>query len=82
MAYIQINDDQLDEIIKEEMLTSIMYLMLTAVSYLLQDIEKIKQTNIGYVFSKDAKVDVLKITALIDAYRLVLEHYGVTVEQL
>lgn len=74
MAYIQINDDQLDEIIKKE--------MLTAVSYLLQDIEKIKQTNIGYVFSKDAKVDVLKITALIDAYRLVLEHYGVTIEQL
>ena len=74
MAYIQINDDQLDEIIKKE--------MLTAVSYLLQDIEKIKQTNIGYVFSKDAKVDVLKITALIDAYKLVLEHYGVTVEQL
>lgn len=74
MAYIQINDDQLDEIIKKE--------MLTTVSYLLQDIEKIKQTNIGYVFSKDAKVDVLKITALIDAYRLVLEHYGVTVEQL
>ena len=74
MAYIQINDDQLDEIIKKE--------MLTTVSYLLQDIEKIKQTNIGYVFSKDAKVDVLKITALIDAYKLVLEHYGVTVEQL
>lgn len=74
MAYIQINDDQLDEIIKKE--------MLTAVSYLLQDIEKIKQTNIGYVFSKDAKVDLLKITALIDAYKLVLEHYGVTVEQL
>lgn len=74
MAYIQINDDQLDEIIKKE--------MLTAVSYLLQDIEKIKQTNIGYVFSKDAKVDVLKITALIDAYVLILEHYGVTVEQL
>lgn len=74
MAYIQINDDQLDEIIKKE--------MLTTVSYLLQDIEKIKQTNIGYVFSKDAKVDVLKITALIDAYKLVLEHYGVTVEEL
>lgn len=74
MAYIQINDDQLDEIIKKE--------MLTTVSYLLQDIEKIKQTNIGYVFSKDAKVDLLKITELIDAYKLVLEHYGVTVEQL
>lgn len=74
MAYIQINDDQLDEIIKKE--------MLTTVSYLLQDIEKIKQTNIGYVFSKDAKVDMLKITALIDAYKLVLEYYGVTVEQL
>ena len=74
MAYIQINDDQLDEIIKKE--------MLTAVSYLLQDIEKIKQTNIGYVFNVDPKVDLLKINALIDAYTLVLEHYGVTVEQL
>ena len=73
MAYIQLNDDQLDEIIKEE--------MLTTVSYLLQDIEKIKQTNIGYVFSKDPKVDLLKITALIDAYTLVLEHYGVVVEK-
>lgn len=74
MATIQISDEALDEIIKKE--------MLTTVSYLLQDIEKIKQTNIGYVFSKDAKVDMLKITALIDAYKLVLEHYGVTVEQL
>ena len=73
MAYIRLDDDQLDEIIKEE--------MLTTVSYLLQDIEKIKQTNVGYIFSKDPKVDLLKITALIDAYVLVLEHYGVTVEQ-
>ena len=74
MAYIKLIDDQLDEIIKEE--------LLTTVSYLLKDIEKIKQTNVGYVFSKDPKVDLLKITALIDAYTLVLEHYGVTVEQL
>ena len=73
MAYIQLDDDQLDEIIKEE--------LLTTVSYLLKDIEKIKQTNVGYVFSKDAKVDLLKITALIDAYTLVLEHYGVVVEK-
>ena len=73
MAYIQLNDDQLDEIIKEE--------LLTTVSYLLKDIEKIKQTNVGYVFSKDPKVDLLKITALIDAYTLVLEHYGVVVEK-
>ena len=73
MAYIQLDDDQLDEIIKEE--------LLTTVSYLLKDIEKIKQTNVGYVFSKDPKVDLLKITALIDAYTLVLEHYGVVVEK-
>lgn len=73
MAYIKIDDDQLDEIIKEE--------LLTTVSYLLKDIEKIKQTNVGYVFSKDPKVDLLKITALIDAYTLVLEHYGVVVEK-
>lgn len=74
MATIQINDEALDEIIKEEMLTSIMYLK--------RDVERIKKTNRGYVFSKDPKVDLLKITALIDAYVLVLEHYGVTVEQL
>lgn len=73
MAYIKLDNDQLDEIIKEE--------LLTTVSYLLKDIEKIKQTNVGYVFSKDAKVDLLKITALIDAYTLVLEHYGVVVEK-
>ena len=73
MAYIKIDDDQLDEIIKEE--------LLTTVSYLLKDIEEIKQTNVGYVFSKDPKVDLLKITELIDAYALVLEHYGVVVEQ-
>lgn len=73
MAYIKLIDDQLDEIIKEE--------LLTTVSYLLKDIEKIKQTNVGYVFSKDPKVDLLKITELIDAYTLVLEHYGVVVEQ-
>ena len=73
MAYIKLIDDQLDEIIKVE--------LLTTVSYLLKDIEKIKQTNVGYVFSKDPKVDLLKITALIDAYTLVLEHYGVVVEQ-
>ena len=73
MAYIKIDNDQLDEIIKEE--------LLTTVSYLLKDIEKIKQTNVGYVFSKDPKVDLLKITALIDAYTLVLEHYGVVVEK-
>ena len=73
MAYIKLDKDQLDEIIKEE--------LLTTVSYLLKDTEKIKQTNVGYVFSKDAKVDLLKITELIDAYTLVLEHYGVVVEQ-
>ena len=73
MAYIKLDNDQLDEIIKEE--------LLTTVSYLLKDIEKIKQTNVGYVFSKDPKVDLLKITALIDAYTLVLEHYGVVVEK-
>jgi len=73
MAYIRLDNDQLDEIIKEE--------LLTTVSYLLKDIEKIKQTNVGYVFSKDPKVDLLKITALIDAYTLVLEHYGVVVEK-
>ena len=73
MAYIKIDDEALDEIIKEE--------LLTTVSYLLKDIEKIKQTNVGYVFSKDPKVDLLKITALIDAYTLVLEHYGVVVEK-
>lgn len=73
MATIQINNEALDDIIKEE--------MLTTVSYLLKDIEKIKKTNKGYVFSKDPKVDLLKINALIDAYALVLEHYGVTLEQ-
>ena len=73
MAYIQINDDQLDNIIKEE--------MLTTVSYLLKDIEKITETKQGYVFSKDYKVDLLKINALIDAYTLILEHYGVTLER-
>ena len=73
MAYIRLDNDQLDEIIKEE--------LLTTVSYLLKDIEEIKQTNVGYVFSKDPKVDLLKITALIDAYTLVLEHYGVVVEK-
>ena len=73
MATIQISNEALDNIIKEE--------MLTTVSYLLQDIEKIKKTNKGYVFSKDPKVDLLKINALIDAYALVLEHYGVTLER-
>ena len=73
MATIQINDDQLDNIIKGE--------MLITVRYLLQDIEKIKSMNKGYVFSKDPKVDLLKINALIDAYALVLEHYGVTLER-
>ena len=73
MATIQINDEALDNIIKEE--------MLITVSYLLKDIEKIKETNKGYVFSKDPKVDLLKINALIDAYALVLEHYGVTLER-
>ena len=73
MATIQLNDDQLDDIIKEE--------MLITVSYLLKDIEKIKETNKGYVFSKDPKVDLLKINALIDAYALVLDHYGVTLER-
>ena len=73
MATIQISDEALDEIIKEK--------MLITVSYLLKDIEKIKETNKGYIFSKDPKVDLLKINALIDAYALVLEHYGVTVER-
>ena len=73
MATIQISNEALDEIIKEE--------MLTTVSYLLKDIEKIKETNKGYVFSVDPKVDLLKINALIDAYALILEHYGVTLER-
>lgn len=73
MATIQISNEALDDIIKEE--------MLTTVSYLLKDIEKVKKTNKGYVFSKDPKVDLLKINALIDAYALVLEHYGVTLER-
>ena len=73
MATVTISDEALDEIIKKE--------MLTTVSYLLKDIEKIKETNKGYVFSKDPKVDLLKINALIDAYALVLEHYGVTLER-
>ena len=73
MATVTISDEALDEIIKEEMLTSIMYLK--------RDVERIKETNHGYIFSKDPKVDLLKITALIDAYTLVLEHYGVVVEK-
>ena len=72
MATVTISDEALDDIIKEE--------MLTTVSYLLKDIEKIKETNKGYVFSVDPKVDLLKINALIDAYALILEHYGVTLE--
>ena len=74
MAYIQVDDDALDNIIKEKMLTSI--------SYLLKDIEEITKTKQGYVFSKDYKVDLLKLNALIDAYKLILvEHYGVTLER-
>ena len=70
MATIEICDEQLDEIIKQEMISSIYFLR--------KDIEKIKQTNVGYVFSKDPKIDLLKINALIDAYLLILEHYGYT----
>ena len=70
MATIEINDEQLDKIIKQEMISSIYFLR--------KDIEKIKQTNVGYVFSKDPKIDLLKINALIDAYLLILEHYGYT----
>ena len=73
MATIQISNEALDDIIKEE--------MLTTVSYLLKDIEKIKETNKGYVFSVNPKIDLLKINALIDAYALILEHYGVNLER-
>ena len=70
MATIEICDEQLDKIIKQEMISSIYFLR--------KDIERIKQTNKGYVFSKDPKIDLLKINALIDAYLLILEHYGYT----
>lgn len=73
MPYIEISDESLDEIMKQE--------MLTRISYLLQDIERVKKTNHGYVFSKDPKIDLLKLTALVDAYTLILEEYGVNVEQ-
>ena len=73
MPTVELDAEQLDKVIVEEMLTSIMYLK--------RDVEKIKETNHGYIFSKDPKVDLLKITALIDAYVLILEHYGVNVEQ-
>jgi hypothetical protein len=73
MATVEIDGEALDEIIVEEMLTSIMYLK--------RDVKKIKKTNHGYIFSKDPKIDLLKITALIDAYVLILEHYGVNVEE-
>ena len=70
MATIEINDEALDEIIKQEMIQSIYFLR--------RDMQKVKETNRGYVFSKDPKVDLLKINALIDAYLLILEHYGYT----
>ena len=73
MPTVELDAEQLDKVIVEEMLTSIMYLK--------RDVEKIKETNHGYIFSKDPKIDLLKITALIDAYVLILEHYGVNVEQ-
>ena len=73
MATIEVSGDALDEIITQEMLSTVYFLK--------RDIEKIKETNHGYVFSKDPKVDLLKITALIDAYALVLDHYGVTLEE-
>ena len=68
MATIEISDETLDEIIKDEMIQSIYFLR--------RDMQKVKETNHGYVFSKDPKVDLLKIDALIDAYLLILEHYG------
>ena len=68
MATIEVNDEALDEIIKNEMIQSIYFLR--------RDMQKVKKTNHGYVFSKDPKVDLLKIDALIDAYLLILEHYG------
>ena len=73
MATVEIDDEALDKIFIEE--------MLTTVSYLLKDIERVKESNKGYVYSKDPKVDLLKINALIDAYALILEHYGVTLER-
>ena len=73
MATIEIDGEALDKIFIEE--------MLTTVSYLLKDIECVKESNKGYVFSKDPKVDLLKINALIDAYALILEYYGVTLER-
>jgi hypothetical protein len=68
MATIEISDEALDEIIKDE--------MIQAIYFLRRDMQKVKETNHGYVFSKDPKVDLLKIDALIDAYLLILEHYG------
>ena len=73
MATIEIDGEALDKIFIEK--------MLTTVSYLLKDIERVKESNKGYVFSKDPKVDLLKINALIDAYALILEYYGVTLER-
>ena len=68
MATIEVDDEALDEIIKDEMIQSIYFLR--------RDMQKVKETNHGYVFSKDPKVDLLKMDALIDAYLLILEHYG------
>ena len=68
MATIEISSEALDEIIKDEMIQSVYFLR--------RDMQKVKETNHGYVFSKDPKVDLLKIDALIDAYLLILEHYG------
>jgi hypothetical protein len=70
MATIEIDGEALDEIIKNE--------MIQAIYFLRKDMEKIKQTNKGFVFTKDPKVDLLRIDNLIDAYLTVLEHYGYT----
>ena len=72
MAIVELDSDTLDKIFIKE--------MLITVNYLKEDIKRIKKSNKGYVFSKDPKVDLLKIHALIEAYALILKHYGVNLE--
>jgi hypothetical protein len=65
---IELEGDQIDAIIKQEL--SLM------VSTLESDLNTVKESDQGYIFSKDKKEDIAEIKKHIKSFKRVIKYYG------
>lgn len=67
-AAIELECDQLESIVRHE--------LTRMLSYLENDLDRVKEKDTGYVFSSDKQKDIKKIKKHIKSFKRVLKYYG------